>query len=51
MAEKKQNVVKSPDLNQMQRVVVDHKTTIYIEHGADPEAAKYRYLHRLDKKE
>nr|NQU90632.1 hypothetical protein [Bacteroidota bacterium] len=46
MDKKKQNVFKSPDLSKLQEVVVDVKTKIYIEVGADPVEAKRRYLIR-----
>jgi hypothetical protein len=42
--EKKQVVYKSPDLNKMQVVVIDHRTKIYIALGADPEEARSRYF-------
>jgi hypothetical protein len=44
--DKKQVVHKSPDLNNLQEVVIDHRTRIYIARGADPEEAKNRYLLR-----
>ena len=47
MAEKKQTVFKSPDLQKMQAVVINHRTKIYIPVNADPEEAKKRYLSRL----
>jgi hypothetical protein len=50
MYEKKQNNFKSPDLNKLQVVVIDLKTKIYIELGADPEEARKRYLSRLEAK-
>jgi len=50
MYEKKQVVFKSPDLSKMQAVVIDHKTTIYIENGSDPKKAKHRYFSRFEKK-
>ncbi len=50
MYEKKQNVFKSPDLGQMQAVVIDFKTRIYIPIGADPVKAKNRYLHHINSK-
>ena len=34
---------KSPDLSQLQEVVIDVKTKIYIAIGADPEEARSRY--------
>lgn len=50
MAEKKQPVFKSPDLNKLQSVKVDFKTTIYIPLGADPVKAKERYLEQINAK-
>jgi hypothetical protein len=50
MFEKKAVVFKSPDLATMKAVVIDHRTTIYIAPGADPEEAKFRYLTRLANK-
>ncbi len=44
MIEKKPNVFKSPDLKQMQEVVIDHRTRIYIAMGEDPGKARERYL-------
>jgi hypothetical protein len=44
--EKKQLVFKSPDLNKMQVVVIDHRTKIYIALDADPEEARARYFAR-----
>lgn len=46
--EKKQIVFKSPDLSKMQEVVIDSRTRIYIEPGADPDKARERYLARLE---
>lgn len=46
MFEKKQTVFKSPDLNKLQAVVIDHRTKIYIALGADPEEARARYFSR-----
>ena len=48
--DKKQPVIKSPNLAQMQEVVINRKTRIYIEAGADPEEAKERYFARLEMK-
>lgn len=42
--EKKQTVFKSPDLNKLQAVVIDHRTKIYIALDADPEEARARYF-------
>lgn len=50
MYEKKQPVFKSPDLGQLQAVVIDHKTKIFIPLGADPQKAKSRYLERINLK-
>ena len=50
MSEKKQNNYDSPDVGKMQEVEIDHKTTIYIAKGADPEEAKKRYLYRINPK-
>lgn len=47
MYEKKQTVFKSPDLNKLQKVVIDLRTIIYIALDANPEEAKSRYLARL----
>lgn len=50
MYEKKQAVYTSPDLAQMQVVVIDHRTKIYIPFDADPVEAKERYLSRIENK-
>jgi hypothetical protein len=47
MFEKKQNIIKSPDLSKLQEVVIDHRTKIYIAPGADVESARNRYLERI----
>jgi hypothetical protein len=47
MHEKKQKNIKSPDLSQLQEVIIDFRTKIYIALDADPEAARNRYLSRL----
>ncbi len=46
MYEQKKNHFKSPDLSQLQAVVIDHRTKIYIACDADPEKAKERYFAR-----
>jgi hypothetical protein len=46
MSEKKQIVLKSPDLSKLREVIIDHRTKIYIAPGADIEEAKNRYLFR-----
>lgn len=44
--ERKQIVFKSPDLNKLQVVVIDHRTKIYIALDADPEEARNKYFAR-----
>lgn len=50
MFERKQNNFKTPDLSKLQEVVIDFRTKIYIEVGADPAEAKSRYLSKLEAK-
>lgn len=50
MYEKKTPTFKSPDLNKLQEVIINARTRIYIEAGADPEEAKERYFTRLENK-
>lgn len=50
MYEKKPVLYKSIDLSKLQEVVIDVRTKIYIEPGADPEKAKARYLERVRNK-
>jgi hypothetical protein len=50
MSEKKSANFDSPNVNKMQAVEIDHKTTIYIAIGADPVEAKKRYLYRINPK-
>jgi hypothetical protein len=50
MSEKKGNNFESPNLSKLQAVVIDNKTTIYIELDADPVEAKKRYLFRINRK-
>lgn len=47
---KKKNDFESPDLNKMQAVFIDNRTTIYIELGANIEEAKERFLSRANRK-
>ena len=47
---KKQVVFVSPDLHQLQEVVIDYKTKIYIAIGASAEEARSRYLTRMESK-
>ena len=50
MSEKKVISMESPNVNKLQAVVIDHKTTIYIALNADPVKAKERYFERANKK-
>lgn len=50
MYEKKQAAFTSPDLTQMQVVIIDRRTKIYIPSDADPVEAKERYLSRVGNK-
>jgi len=50
MSEKKSNNFESPNISKLQAVVIDHKTTIYIANGANPEEARKRYLSRMNPK-
>ena len=47
MFEKKQNIIKSPDLSKLREVIIDHRTKIYIDPEADIEEARNRYLSRV----
>ncbi len=46
MFEKKQAVIKSPDLSKLKEIIIDHRTKIYVLPGADIEEAKSRYFSR-----
>jgi hypothetical protein len=46
----KNNKKESPDLRSLQEVVIDRKTSIYIEMGEDPIQAKKRYLLRAEER-
>lgn len=48
--DKKHTTFKSPDLAKLQAVVIDLKTTIYIEMGDDPGKARKRYFARLEER-
>ena len=37
----------SPDLNELQRVVIDRSTTIYVKKGADPDEARKRFIEKM----
>jgi hypothetical protein len=50
MQEKKQITFKTPDITKMQEVVINPRTKIYIEVGADPEEARSRYWARQEAK-
>jgi hypothetical protein len=50
MYERKNITFKSPDLEKLQAVVINLKTTIYIALGADPGEARKRYITRLAEK-
>jgi hypothetical protein len=50
MYEKKQAAFVSPDLAQLQVVIIDHRTKIYIALDEDPHEAKVRYLSRIGNK-
>jgi len=50
MYEKKQKIIKSPDLAKLQEVVIDLRTRIYIALSADPDEARSRYLSRFGSK-
>jgi hypothetical protein len=50
MFDKKPFVIKSPDLNKLQAVIIDYRTTIYVAVGTDAEEAKQRYLTRIANK-
>jgi len=47
MSEKKQLILKSPDLSKLKEVIIDHRTRIYVDPEADIEEARNRYLSRL----
>jgi hypothetical protein len=51
MSEKKVINMESPNLNKLQAVFIDHKTTIYIAKDANPEEARKRYLARIKRQE
>lgn len=50
MYDKKNATFKSPDLEKLQAVVINMRTTIYIPVDADPGEARQRYLARLAEK-
>jgi hypothetical protein len=44
---KKQTNIKSPELAQLQEVVIDFRTRIFIALGADPKEARNRFISRF----
>lgn len=50
MSNKKLFNFQSPDLSKLQEVIVDHKTTIFIAMGADPDKAKRKYREQMNSK-
>jgi hypothetical protein len=50
MFEKKHANFKTPNLRELQEVIIDARTKIYIALGADPEEAKSRYFIRQENK-
>ena len=46
MFDKKSNTITSPDHNKLQAVVIDRKTTIFIQMDKDPDEARRRYAER-----
>ena len=50
MSDKKITSFKSPNLNELQEVVIDFKTRIYIPIGANPKEARDRYITRQEEK-
>lgn len=37
----------SPDLNELQRVVIDRSTTIYVKKGIDPDEARRKFIEKM----
>jgi len=37
----------SPNLNELQRVVIDRNTTIYVKRGTDPDEARKRFIEKM----
>ena len=50
MFEKKQNIIKSPDLSKLKEVIIDHRTKIYIDPSEDIEKARERYFDRISRR-
>ena len=47
MKKKIQNSFKSPDMTNLQEVIVDYRTRIYIARGADPNEARNRFISKF----
>jgi hypothetical protein len=43
---RKKTIAASPDLNKLLEVKIDHRTTIFIQPGRDPQMARQQYLSR-----
>jgi hypothetical protein len=41
----------SPDLNELQRVVIDRSTTIYVKKGNDPDEARKRFIEKMQSRQ
>ena len=41
----------SPDLNELQRVVIDRSITIYVKKGNDPEEARKRFIEKMQSRQ
>jgi hypothetical protein len=50
MSIKKSSPYESPNVNKLQPVEIDSKTTLHIAMDADPEEARRRYLGRINHK-
>lgn len=50
MYEKKQTIIKSPDLSKLREVIIDYRTRIYISPDSDVEEARNKYLMRNNSK-
>jgi len=37
----------SPNLNELQRVVIDRNTTIYVKRGTDPDEARKKFIEKM----
>ena len=41
----------STDLNELQRVVIDRSTTIYVKKGNDPDEARKRFIEKMQSRQ